>query len=644
MKFPKKPKFITPSLYYSALLIICQVFMPILSAQATSSTNNFTFSDYTADFYLSQAEDDTSRLRVVEEFTALFPNSNQNHGITRIIPYTNQDGKNLTMASDEVLEINVWHNGKDERPYKVEGEDDAFIVYLGDPDVYVQGEQKYRLEYEFRNVITEFDDAGDKWQELYWDTNGTGWQQRFKQLTVRLHFDDTAIADSFQDASWCYVGRYGDKGSERCQTTTIADGLQFSAQNLSVGENLSFVVTFAPETFVVPGLAYDYRLVVAAAIEVAVLIAMSIAMIVITKLASEKRRYYKGLFVKPEYTPAKDLTVADLATNYIKPSKLGSSKVATMMELAVTHKIELKKLTHTKKTGKTKYTWWITIESLDLTAAQVAVLKLLAGGTQSLNVGQGFSLESHRANTTLIQLGKDFDRFTREKLRKQGLLEAGKPAKKASAEPKISNPCNTLAGLMSLWMFIGIFGSVFFFSEVPSYRQLVGDWPLTVALMIALIGGFILSLVFSNYLSPYFTHTKKGLMYSKYLDGLGLYIKMTEKERLKLLQSVKGADTTHQGVVKVYEKLLPYAVLFKMEKSWLDEMGKYYTYSDVTEPNWYVGGAFIASDFSRAMRSMSNTMNSNFINSTATSSSGFSGAGGGGFSGGGGGGGGGGGW
>ena len=150
LKSPKRPKFFTLSFYCITLTIVCQAFLPVFGAQAatytsSSSTNNFYFEDYQADFYLSKAEDGTSRLRVVEEFTAVFPKISQNHGITRVIPYTNQDGKNLTMVSDNYLEINLWHNGKEERPYRIEGGEGYFTVYIGDADTYVSCEQVYKL-------------------------------------------------------------------------------------------------------------------------------------------------------------------------------------------------------------------------------------------------------------------------------------------------------------------------------------------------------------------------------------------------------------------------------------------------------------------------------------------------------------------
>ena len=123
---------------------------------------------------------------------------------------------------------------------------------------------------------------------------------------------------------------------------------------------------------------------------------------------------------------------------------------------------------------------------------------------------------------------------------------------------------------------------------------------------------------------------------------------MAEADRLKFLQSVKGADTTATGVVNLYEKLLPYAAVFGLEESWLNEMKQYCELKQVTEPDYLLTGIAI-SDFSHTLHNTSDYINSatsyssSSISGGGGFSSGFSGGGGGGFSGGGGGGGGGGG-
>lgn len=653
-KTPQKSKLSTLYFHCSILALICQVFFAAIPVNAaTSSLNNFYFDDFTADYYLSKAEDGTSRLYVYETLTAVFPEYSQNHGITRVIPYTNQNGENLTMVNPDVIEINIWHNGEEVRPYKVEGGEGYFMVYIGDPDEYVTGEQVYELEYEFRNVITKFEEDGKAWQELYWDTNGNDWSQKFNQVTARVHFDDDTgnISQAFTGETSCYVGRYGTSGQDRCQTKKLDDGVEFSAKKLLAGENLTFDLEFEPNTFVVPGKALDYRLVWVAVIAALIFIALLIAGYYIIRVTKDKREYYKKLFVKPEYTPPQGFTVAEMGENYIKKSKLGSTKVAILMELAVQHKVELVKTESKGKFGKTKTVWKIRIKSLDLNLEQITMLKILAGGTLKLSTGAEIEVKSRTATKQLIELGQNFDRYARDELRAKGLMESGKvkkskSGKSSSAEPYAKNPCGMLIIAACAYFFVGIFGCSFIFADLPSYRTLLGEPWLIIVLIVLFALTIILAFVISIKFSPYFSMTKEGLKYSRYLDGLKMYIGLAEAERLKVLQSVKGADTTHQGVIKVYEKLLPYAVLFKQEKSWLNEMSRYYELNDVSEPMWYVGvGAFSAREFSSAMNQASSFIATSTAHSTTSnSSSGFSGGGSGGFSGGGGGGGGGGGW
>jgi uncharacterized membrane protein len=91
--------------------------------------------------------------------------------------------------------------------------------------------------------------------------------------------------------------------------------------------------------------------------------------------------------------------------------------------------------------------------------------------------------------------------------------------------------------------------------------------------------------------------------------------------------------------LRLYERLLPYAILFGEEKKWSAELGKYYEKVGM-QPDWYSGQSmFNAAVFSAAMSGISRSMNT-YAGGTSSSTGG---SGGGGFSGGGGGGGGGGG-
>ena len=243
------------------ILVISVIVITALAANVdATSVNDFYFSNFNADYYLSRAENGTSRLHVKEILTAEFAEDNLNHGIIRVIPRTNQNGANQVVSSEDSLNLMVLRNGNPENIQKIEDNADSYSVYIGNPDEYLTGTQVYTLEYDFNDVITEFaadgsnvsgrEDATKAWQELYWDTNGAGWSQPFDKVTANLHLADE-IKDRVSAETDCYVGKYGSNSGARCQTTKTADGFSFSAQNLGVGENLTFVTKFDPDTFVV---------------------------------------------------------------------------------------------------------------------------------------------------------------------------------------------------------------------------------------------------------------------------------------------------------------------------------------------------------------------------------------------------------
>jgi uncharacterized membrane protein YgcG len=143
--------------------------------------------------------------------------------------------------------------------------------------------------------------------------------------------------------------------------------------------------------------------------------------------------------------------------------------------------------------------------------------------------------------------------------------------------------------------------------------------------------------------------TEVGVRAHDDLLGLKDYIKLAEADRIKFLQSPEGAEKlpvaeqfdpkTPEAKVKLFEKLLPYAMLFGLEKDWAKQFEGIYN----TAPGWYQGGNWTAFNTGYLIGSLDdfNTASSmSFASPSSSSGSGFSGGG----AGGGGGGGGGGGW
>ena len=210
-----------------------------------------------------------------------------------------------------------------------------------------------------------------------------------------------------------------------------------------------------------------------------------------------------------------------------------------------------------------------------------------------------------------------------------------------------------------------IYGSLFFmfspilleiideFIQSPNV-VVVGLEYIPISIVAIFIFAVIINTALTKRIEKYAKYTDEGVRLAKYLEGLELYIKMAEKDRLAFLQSVEGADTSNAGIVKLYEKLLPWASLFGEEESWIKELDKYYQIGNVPEDIdrdmlHGIVTANVVSNINNTIRSSTNyhepsSSGGGGWDSGGGGSSSSSGGGGGGFSGGGGGGGGGGGW
>ena len=637
-------------LKYLGLIITTIVFLMPRSVYA--STQDFYFEDFTADYYLTKVGDGTSKLHVKEVLTAVFPDSDQNHGITRTIPFLNQDGKNTVVESKEALNLTVLRNGASEPINKIEKENDYYIVYIGSASSYVHGKQVYTLEYDFTDVITEFDANGNNvsgrkevekaFQELYWDTNGTAWYQRFDNLTANLHLPDEVLIRTDKKA-YCYVGGYNELGQDRCEIVSTEDGFSFKTSGLKRGENLTFVTSFEPGTFEVIN-QEKFLLVIILFMEIvlgALLIVGRISKY--NKKAGDKNTLYKSTFVAPQYQPLKGLNVAEAEQLYFK--KTEKSYVATLLELAVAKKISVAKDEESKRKKK----WAITIEAepSEFTKPQMDMLKILKGGG-AIKKGESFPIEKHRATKSLADLAENYRKSARTNLGNAGYLETIKNyTQSAITKASTGNIVASVITKIIVYSLI-IMGAFFVFQDYLSINyndNYVGGIGALIMIVVVFVVVISISTYYKMKTDHYSRVTEEGVKTARYLEGLELYINMAEEERIKFLQSVDGADTSGKGIVKLYEKLLPWASLFGNEESWVKELAKYYDVENVEDglDADFVHG-MVASSIFRDVNSAVTSSTSYHESSGGGGSSWSSGGGGGGFSGGGGGGGGGGGW
>lgn len=608
--------------HYITLTIICQALAFFLFAftPVSAGTQDFYFDSFDADYYLSKDSQGVSHLKVVENLTAIFPDYNQNKGIVREIPFTNQEGKNITLKSLDESNIIVLRNGEKEPIWSIEKYDDYYEISTGTDD-YLTGPQTYTFIYEFNNVITNFSDNDHSWQELYWDTNGTGWRQKFNSLTARVHFSRD-ISDAWAKKAWCYVGKYGASDQSRCTISQISDGIELKTSSLAKGENLTFDLEFHPGTFTIPEKPKNFILIIFLTIELILGFFFLFLRLKAYRNTKPLTNLYKSTFIKPEYCPPENLTIPETPSVAIKKIT-GSEKVALLIDLAVKKKIQLIKLD--KKENGCK--WRIKLLDLNsLTEQEKIILEILNHGAD-LELNQEISIKNQTYSPTISALVHKFDTISEKSLVSKNLI---------SKKPAFSGLGFIL--FFIIWIILGI---IFSQTEIDvRFFDIIGDPYLWPFLIISWLFFFILIIVLEIKFSKFNSKTESSIKLACYLEGLELYIKMAESDRLKILQSVEGADISHQGIVNLYEKLLPYAILFRCESSWLNNLQTYYNFGDT---NSALAFALTTSDLNSFQRFTNSSISSGSHDPSSSSSSGSSGGGGGGFSGGGGGGGGGGG-
>lgn len=576
-------------------LAIALAFLPSAKVDA-ASTNNFYFKDFSAEYTLSKNDDNRAVMRVREEIVAVFPNYDQNRGIERAIP-TTFDGRRVFDGK-----IEVWRNGSEESIADTESGDGVKVFRIGKSDVYVQGEQKYTIEYTLTDVIK---DSGD-YQELYWDVNGTGWTQRFENVSATITFDDS-VKNDFSNEIVCFAG--GEGSTKNCSSKNIEDNiLTFSEQNLSSYQTLTFAVKFKQGSFS-PYEKSSFANFLDIGFLASTLAILGFAIYLLYRVVKDGRSEKTNKPIVPQYLPPKNINV------------LGASKLlfayqakmsAIILELAANGYIEIHENEVKGFLGKKKE---YTLKLINRDAKDSLHRAIL----DSLFKGKSEYIIKNNDTKTGQKLYSDINTYLTN-FEKRVFYKSNKKFEKLNAISFALCIIGLIIGSMAIGGLMENLGSDLYFLPVVS---------LIVLLIINIIALGI---------SPL---SLKGSEMKEYLLGLKMYMKMAEADRLKYLQSVEGAERiiSNEGgaKVKLYEKLMPYASIFGIEKSWNRVLEV--EYGDYT-PDWYVGqGAFNAMAFSSTMNNISSTMNS-YSSSTGSSGSGFSGGsagGGGGWGGGGGG-------
>lgn len=560
-----------------------------------AQTDNFTITKFDAEYSLGRDGENRSTLAATWRITANFP-PNQNRGIAPIFvkKYDNHPTNFLLQSVTDEQGASLEHtwNGDELR--------------IGKKDVYVQGEKTYVIKFTQRDVTKHYDNTGR--DEFYWDVIGNEWRVPMENVRVSVKLDES-LQTARAGEAFCYVGAHGS--TKRCNISGDKSEIVTNVSRLNRREGITMAVGFTSGTFAGYQETLSEKLIkIWAMVQT---IASSLAVILMLLLGWR----YKRLFgrhnelkpIPPEYLPPKQasvMTSAYILKNYEALVVKGSAKVAQLLDLAVRHYIKLYEVKKASFLRSAQYEIEIVKDLKELRPEESEVVRDMFGSSMP-KPGQRLNLKKLQNNLSYASRTRDDDTNLKNLARgKYGLCEQ-KPVNKQIVQK------------WALWVFVI---SVLLLSP-----------------MLLIVAGIVFVLSFG------WSLTDEGLVLRRYLAGLKMYIGVAEAERLQMLQSPEGAEkvkvdaTDEKQLVKLYERVLPYAVLFGQEKEWSKQLGQYYEQVG-EQPDWYSGqGAFNAAAFAAGMNSLSSV-----ASSASDYSSTSGGSTGGGFAGGGGGGGGGGGW
>lgn len=593
------------------LVLLGGVFTP---APARADVSAFTFDSFAADMVLSRADDGHAELAVVETLVARFPDEDQNRGIIRSIP-DDYDGVPL-----HTRVLSVTDAAGASIPFEVETDRREVRVLTGD-DSFVRGVQTYVISYTQRDAIRPFADTDA--DEFYRDVNGTQWEQPFGAVSARLRVDPALTGAVLDGAAACYVG---EEGSSRTCDIARMDGdggvvFDAGARDLGPGENVTIAVGFTRGTFV-PGevvrtpleqFSVDAAPVLAGSSVGAV--GLGLAGVGAALVARHRGRDAAGRgVIVAEYDPPPGVDVLQSAELV---GRRGAGIPAALVDTAVAGHLRIVDTGDARSLSLER----VSAESAD--ALHGAVLRALFG--------------AHARPGARVTLGPDRQDIAKA-LQKLPTAAAADLRGRGWTEKQRVGPSIAAGGVSVGAFVIAVLALILAaMGTAPTWWQIVAI-PATVGLG-------ILSFALLRYRDRI---TDAGAPARDHLRGLRDYLQLAEADRLRVLQSPEGAERRAidagdpRQVLHLYERLLPWAIVWGVEKEWSEALDTRVRESG-DDLLWYRGGGGFSS---AALLSTMGTLRtaSTPVPATTSGSGSFSGGSfGGGFSGGGSGGGGGGG-
>jgi uncharacterized membrane protein len=511
-------------------------------------------------------------VNVAEKLTYDFGND-QRHGIYRDIPLIkiNKENKKFKLTFDNVTVID---NNK--KPYNFVTSEDGenLSIKIGDAETYVSGVVIYNITYTVSGALTYF----DTFDELYWNVSGNGWAIPLSNVSAIVVLPKE-ISDGIETV--CYTGVQGSAEKDcnisiknnivSVKTTKPLD----SFSGLTIATKFPSGIVSVLEPILIEGTP-TWIIVLISVIVSILFIYLYIYLPIVILI-----KYIKNLIYLKKH---KRIVSAWFSAPKINKSAMSPAETYGLVYQSVNNK-------------------QLTATLIDL--AHRGYLKIVANSKKDIT----------------FNLLKDYMSDKKLKGFERDLLKTFFGTKEAITLKDIKSNKNIVGFLPKFQT--SIYKNLFSYGLlVEDIQKVQNKYSLLLFLSVITIN---IPLCITALLS----------LKSAKLNDLGIE-KLSESLSLKNFLVSQDAQFNFQAKEQMFfEKLLPYATAFGVEKLWVTKFGSF----DIKNPDWYVGDYIYLNTLSSSInRSIASSI------SSTNSSSGFSSGSSGGFSGGGGGGGGGGSW
>ncbi len=560
----------------------------------------FAFAGESIDAFSVHIELKPNGSAVVQEeiFYNFGENAVSRHGIYRRIPLTYTLPGERKERTIEISSIMVTDGTGKLRQSKYSGGGNYMELKIGEPDVEVTGSQLYVIRYTVWGAINQ--DLEDK-DEFYWNVTGNEWKETIAaartDVILPLFMNENLVTKS------CYVGRIGSTqpcsaSSTPQEGTGVINSVRYTyAGALHTNEGMTVAVGIPKGIFLIAPKSTTKKLADSVGIYhwwrsdffgVSALIPLIVFAVMFRVWWTKGRDPADGTIIAA-YDIPEHLTTLELAYLYsggLKPQAIS----ATIVDLAVRgfitiERIEKKILFITTDDYRLNF-------SLDADTAVLTVPEKLL--YDALRASGNTGLVSALAHK-LTQVNTDLTKLIAADLTVLGYFETN---------PQVATRNYVLTGFALI-----LLGSFLPFANLA----LVSSGAVILAF------GFLMA-----------KRTPKGAVAHDEIEGFKEYLSVAEGDRIVFANAPEADPNT-------FERFLPYAMIFGVEKAWAGKFANMYTEKD--SGHWYHGGGK-----SLNAVALASTMGSFSTSTAAAFAARGGGSGGGGSSGGGGGGGGGGSW